>query len=302
MLPYLQDLSAHFGETNIHSTELKGGFSSSKNYLLEVNREKYVLRVFSGTSSTELAAALAAAQQGISPRVFWVARDKGAYLMQYIQDDHLTLKRAKMKETICVIARSFQKIHALDKSGIPHRSLIELTRTKYQELQQKGFASRRSDEIWEALYAFYQRLVPNPREFVVIHGDLTPRNAFFDGEHLIVIDWDEANTENLFYDLSLFAILHDYAEEEEALLLLEYFGKPASLFWEEYEFFKRVNLFKMFVDCILFAQHLAPEITQTNQEKLESWSSYIERFENPKDPLSASFFYDWGQAAIQQLY
>ena len=140
MFPHFSDLSAHFGETSIHSTELKGGFSSSKNYLLEVKGEKYVLRALSGSSSAELTAALAAAKQGVSPQVFWVARDKSAYLMQYIQDEHLTLKRAKMKKTIRAIGHSFQKIHTLDKSGIPHRSLIEVTHTKYQELQQKGFA------------------------------------------------------------------------------------------------------------------------------------------------------------------
>jgi thiamine kinase-like enzyme len=296
----LTALSSFFDGEEIHSTSLKGGFSSAQNYLLEVKGEKYVLRVFNERRDAELTAAIAAAEQGISPAIYWIAGDRTAYLMKYIEHGSFSIRLAKMEKNIGIIARSFQKIHTLNHEGIPHRSLFKQLVEKYENLKNSGFTSPLSDRALDEITKRYQELVPNQRAYVVIHGDSTPRNEFFTGDAVIIIDWDEANLENLFYDLSLFALLHNYTQHEEEIFLTEYFNKPASHFWDEYQLFKKINLVRCFTDSVSFAHHLDPD--KKFIRKPTSWSSCIDRFENPNDPLSPQFFYDLGMAAIDQFF
>lgn len=298
----LAALSTYFGDAEIHSTELKGGFSPAQNYLIVAKGKKYVLRVFNGSSLAELSVAIAAGYRGISPPVFWVAEDKSAYLMKYVEDGHFSIRFSKVEKNIRTIARSFQKIHTLAKEGIPHRSIFEQILEKYQKLKSCKLTTPSSDKALEELTTLYRNLTLNERAFVVIHGDLTPRNEFFDGEKLIIIDWDEVNLENLYYDLSQFSLLHNYSKAEEQILLSEYFGKPFSLFWEEYSLFKKINLFKCLTECVFFAYHLDPEKKFTLRPTAHSWSSCVERFEDPEDPLSSQFFYDWGLAALDYFF
>lgn len=237
---YLARISDQFGEKVSCLGKLKGGFSPSDNYLLQVKEEKYVLRVFNRKSSAELKVAIAAADERISPPVFWIAEDESAYLMKYIEDAAFSLEIAKKPKNIAMIAHSFRKIHGLSQEGIPHRSVYKDLKEKYSKLKSLGLSSEKSEKAMREIEEDYLAKGVGEEDWVVIHGDLTPRNEFFDGTNLIIIDWDEVNLENRFYDLSLFALMHNYTHSEEELLLKEYFKTPIDPRWDEYKLCKKI--------------------------------------------------------------
>ncbi len=78
------------------------------------------------------------------------------------------------------------------------------------------------------LYAKVQAIYPSDETgFVASHNDLKPQNIIYDGNRLMLVDWESAFLNDEYVDLAIVAnfFVEDEAREED--YLGTYFGEPA---------------------------------------------------------------------------
>jgi len=67
---------------------------------------------------------------------------------------------------------------------------------------------------------------PRQRPLVTSHNDMNPSNLVFDGERLLLIDWDMAGPNNPFHDLATVAMFLRMDDATASALIAAYDGTP----------------------------------------------------------------------------
>ena len=137
------------------------------------------------------------------------------------------------------------------------------------------------------------------------HGDLNPCNILFTDQGITLIDWSENGCEDPFYDLSCFALCHNYQAKEEELLLAHYLGKnPDSSQRARYALNKRMDYVYFAIELFSIAHEAADkEGIQLKQDTPPSdWSFYMTSFEQKSNVLSPQFFYDFARCALKNFH
>jgi len=67
----------------------------------------------------------------------------------------------------------------------------------------------------------------SPQPPVFCHNDLLNANFIDDGVSIRIVDWERAGMGDRFFDFGNFAVNHQLTEDDEASLLMAYFGRVA---------------------------------------------------------------------------
>ncbi|MEW6736405.1 MAG: phosphotransferase [Acidobacteriota bacterium] len=211
-------------------TPLSGGITN-QNYLIELNDEKFVLRV--GGKGTELLginrkhehlASRIAAQLGIGAEVIFSDDSINILLTSFISGQLLTSKSAAEPEILRQVAHCLQCYH----NG-PHFpgifSPFETVRNYHKLATSHGvsfpYAVDRALVIMERL----ERALESKYDLRPCHNDLLSANFIDDGVCIRLIDWEYAAMGDPFFDLGNFAVNQELSEESSRQLLEFYFGK-----------------------------------------------------------------------------
>ena len=77
-------------------------------------------------------------------------------------------------------------------------------------------------------YADVQKVYPRQdTDLVASHNDLKPQNMLFDGNHILLVDWESAFLNDRYVDLAIVANFFVKDEAQEEAYLSAYFGEPA---------------------------------------------------------------------------
>lgn len=213
----------------------KGGLTNA-NYLITVDGARYVLRIGGDNGAilgidrnTERAAWAAAASIGVAPEVILYVLPKGHLITRYIDGKEWTVDEFRQPETICRVAHTMKRVHALlaiDGIFSPYRDVekrLEIARARRIALP---------EQLERCLSKLYEieamREAEMAGQVAFCHNDPFPNNFLDDGT-VRLLDWEFAGMGDVFYDLA--SVAHFFTHEQKAYLLECYFGevRPAAL-------------------------------------------------------------------------
>jgi len=216
------------GARDLKTTPLGGGITN-QNFRVDANGESFVLRI--GGADTELlgidrrvehAAHQAAARIGIAPEVVYFIEPEGYLVTRFLTARPIPRAEIGTRENIARVAAALKQIHALPALAAtfsPFRTIEDYAATAqtYGVAMPANFAwlKGRLREM-EAAFA-RESFIPR-----LCHNDLLNEN-FLDDGNIRIIDWEYAGMGDVAFDLANFAAHHQLDEEQERILLEEYY-------------------------------------------------------------------------------
>ena len=198
---------------------LTDGMSPSLVYRLEVRGRPYALRIHlraSGPAPTRHFAYMQqAAEVGIAPRVHYANEADKIVITEFVD------RKPFPADMIAVLAPVLHRLHALPPF---HASVDQFTVIEKFVAQFDAFDV---GDLFD-LYAEVAAVFPRDSDRVAAHHDLKPENLAFDGERLLLLDWEAAFLDDRNFDLVIPAnfFVRDEAALERYLAL--YYGAPAT--------------------------------------------------------------------------
>jgi thiamine kinase-like enzyme len=230
--PILQRVPQFASARELAVSELSGGITN-KNYRVVADGEAYVLRVggnetlFLGIDrKVEYGCTLAASRVGVAPEPVAFLEPEGYLVTRFISGPGIPADQIGAEANIRRVVASLKRYHALDHfpgSFSPFRvaEAYEKTARSFDvNLPEKmDWYLEKAHEIERAMYR--APFAPRP-----CHNDLLNANFIDDGTRIRILDWEYAGMGDLFFDLGNFAVQHEFTDEQDTVLLREYFGQP----------------------------------------------------------------------------
>jgi thiamine kinase-like enzyme len=225
-VPILSDADA------LTISPLAGGHTN-ENFRIDAAGRSYVLRVAGEGSALlgidrprEAYNQRAAAAAGVSPDVVGFIEPEGYLVSRFVNGQKISPEQMRTPEKIRAVARALHQIHdgtAFAGTFSPFRTFDEYTSLAREKgaLLPKNFAfvEKFKRDCERALY-YDSPLVPRP-----IHADLLNENFLEDEGRVWILDWEYSGMGDIFFDLANFADHHQFEDNQEGILLEEYFGQ-----------------------------------------------------------------------------
>ena len=213
------------------SFEVLGGGITNHNLKVEVDGERFVLRVAGKDTgllgidrTVELAATQAAAALGIGPEVVEFVEPEGWLVTRFVEGEIPALERMREPAMLERVARVLRAFHDGDRDPgvlrlVPRRRELPCRR----RVDRGGSVPDAYD--WAHEVAARIEATRSTDAAVPCHNDLLNANFLDDGERLRIVDWEYAGMGDRFFDLANFAINHELDTSQSELLLAAYFGE-----------------------------------------------------------------------------
>jgi len=252
--------------------------------------------------SREVYAMKEAAAAGTAPTIFFVSLDGCAILMDYISGGTLTMEHGKTPKITLKIADLMRKVHALQKNPFYAPSFATQMEEFYTQYSQKDS----NQVIWEEAISIIKKSALELQNLnapvVNTHGDLNPRNILITNQDIYFIDWADGMYTDPFQDLAFFSIMIDYDSQEEKYFMQCYLKHvPTTAEIKRFRIAKRMNFARLVLSSQGIGNQLSVEQNNKNYvpEILKEWSYYAKMFANDTASLSAQFFWEQAQVALE---
>lgn len=221
-------------KSRVEPVALKGGITNV-NFLVEDGGRKYVARigddmpVHQVMRFNELAAAQAAADAGISPRV--VYHEPGALVLDYIDSKTLSAADIRNPANLARIVPLLRKCHRELPKFLRGPALMFWV---FHVVRDYGWTLKAGKSRHLGLLPSLLEAAENLEgavgaiDIVFGHNDLLPANFLDDGERLWLIDWDYAGFNSPLFDLGGLASNSELPAEQESWLIETYFERAAT--------------------------------------------------------------------------
>jgi thiamine kinase-like enzyme len=224
------------GGRNLTLSPLSGGITN-RNFLVIVEGapDRYVVRMAGNDThllgisrEVEHAATVAAAGVGVGPEVTAFLRAQGYLVTRFIEGTPVDDVAVHQPATIARVADSLRRIH----NGPPIPGLFIPLRIveAYRALAvARGVTIPAEFGLAQALGRRIElAFLANPIDLHPCHNDLLNANFIDDGQRIRIVDWEYAGMGDPFFDLGNFAANHELTDDEDAVLLATYDGRPAA--------------------------------------------------------------------------
>ena len=211
---------------------LEGGITN-RNFRVAVDGESFVVRVPAESGSllgidrrVERDASRLAAAAGVGPDVIAFVEPEGVLVTRFIEGKPVRDHAIHDPVMLGRIALSLRRIHQAGSIAArfsPFRVVEAYALTTARHGGRLPAAHERAHEI---AVAIERALSPQPA--VLCHNDLLNANFIDDGVSIRIVDWEYAGMGDRFFDFGNFAVNHQLTEDDEASLLMAYFGRVAS--------------------------------------------------------------------------
>ncbi|MDB4875303.1 MAG: hypothetical protein JWM41_1749 [Gemmatimonadetes bacterium] len=214
-------------------TKIAAGLSGAGVYRVEADGEVFVLKI---TAEDELLATWRrkrdiqqfAAAAGLAPRVVHVDESRRAVLSAFVADQSFMAQYgnpATHGAALTLLGRTIRRAHDLplpldtDRAD-PREHLTRVWSGPGSTIPRPSFAA---DAVARALA---EEVPACDRALVLSHNDVNPSNLVYDGEHLLLLDWDTAGANHPWYDLAAISVFLRMDEGTCQRLLSAYEGSP----------------------------------------------------------------------------
>jgi len=211
---------------------LTGGITN-RNYRVAVDHEVFVVRVPAESGSllgidrrVEREASRLAAAAGVGPDVIAFVEPEGVLVTRFIEGQPVRDHTIHDPVMLGRIAQSLRRIHqagSIASAFSPFRVVEAYALTTLRHGGRLPVAHERAQAV---AVAIERALSPQPP--VLCHNDLLNANFIDDGVSIRIVDWEYAGMGDRFFDFGNFAVNHQLTEDDEASLLMAYFGRVAA--------------------------------------------------------------------------
>ena len=226
----LEDAVARVWPGRDARAEVLGGGITNHNLKVEVDGERYVLRVAGKDTgllgidrSVELAATKAAAAVGIGPEVVAFVEPEGWLVTRFVEGASPPIERMREPEMLARVASALRAFHGGPSIPGTFDSFRVVEAYRATALERGGDVP--PDFDWAHEVAGRIEAKRSADEHVPCHNDLLNANFLDDGERLCIVDWEYAGMGDRFFDLANFSINHELDDAASAALLAGYFGE-----------------------------------------------------------------------------
>jgi thiamine kinase-like enzyme len=206
-----------------------GGGITNRNFLVEVDGERFVLRIGGKDTAllgidrrVEYEASRVAAALGVGPEVVDFAEPEGFLVTRYIEGRPVAAEEIRRPETLRSVARTLRHVH--DGPQIPGR----FDAFRVVEAYSSTAASRgvRVPNAYGDALALAHAIehARGAQPLRPCHNDLLNANLIDDGERIRIVDWEYAGMGDVFFDLANLSVNHELGEAENRTLLEAYAG------------------------------------------------------------------------------
>lgn len=191
-------------------TRIAAGLSGAGVYRVDAGGQAFVLKISSDDGAEwrgKIQIQQLAADAGVAPRVVHVDEARRAVVSAFVVDQSFPALFATPQTREAALAKLGQmlrRVHELPiPAGIDANDPLELFTKIWSGLA--SFATPAF--VGDAVRRMLDEVVPpRDRALVLSHNDVNPSNLVFDGERLLLLDWDMARPNDPFYDLAAISV------------------------------------------------------------------------------------------------
>jgi len=229
-------------------TRIAAGFSNAGVHRVEADGRAYVLKVASeDTPLVDWRRAQsilrAAADAGLAPRVVHVDESRRAVVSEFVADLSFPSRYrdpGTHDQALALLGATLRQVHALPISADmapsqPRRLLGTIWSSRPATLTLRGFVPGAVER------ALTEELPPAERELVLSHNDPNPTNLVFDGERILLLDWDAAAPNTPFYDLAVVSLFLRMDETTCRRLIAAHDSAPLSSLPQTFLYCRRLT-------------------------------------------------------------
>lgn len=190
--------------------------SHDATYVLKVATDAHPFDVWRGKVDAQRAAAAAA----VAPRIIHVDEARRAVVSEHIVDRGfvpLVMTPATRDAAIAQIGRTLRRLHdaplPATLTGMDPRAGLTMIESWLTGFAVPAFASEMIAKM------LGETQPPAERAAVLSHNDVNPSNLAFDGERLLLLDWDASGPNDPLYDLATVAMFLRFDDAACAALI-----------------------------------------------------------------------------------
>jgi aminoglycoside phosphotransferase (APT) family kinase protein len=215
-----------------------------------------------------------AASAGLAPRVIHVDEARRAVLSAFVADRSFPAFYAdpRTREAALVqLGRTVRRVHELPvPPDAESKDPRELLATIWSRL---GANFALPTFVGDAVQRRLTEEAPaRERAQVLSHNDVNPTNLVYDGEKLLLLDWETAAPNDPFYDLAAISVFLRMDEQTCQSLLAAYDGEPVSKLPGRFAYNRRLVAVLCGATFLHMARH-SGHTGATGQETLDSTPS-----------------------------
>jgi thiamine kinase-like enzyme len=228
-------LPAHLRGPSTTITEIAAGLSGAGVYRVEAAGQAFALKI-SGDDKPlagwrrKLQILQLAADAGLAPRVVHVDEERRAIVSAFVANQSFPAFYGDPRTREAALEQLGRTVRRLHKLPLPPETDVsdplEFLSTIWSKI---GTTFSLPDFVGDTVRGLLTETAPaRARALVLSHNDVNPTNLVYDGENLMLLDWETAAANDPFYDLAAISVFFRMDEGTCQRLLAAYDGETVS--------------------------------------------------------------------------
>lgn len=214
-------------------TRIAAGLSGAGVYRVESAGRTFVLKVSGADESIDnwrrrIHLQQLAAEAGVTPRVVHTDEEQRAVVTAFVIDQSFPALYGDPRTRASALAqlgRTIRRLHEIVPStevtvSNPLEFLAQLWAGPLASLPLPSFVGETVREM------LAEEAPARERDLVLSHNDVNPTNIAYDGESILLLDWDTVGLNDHFYDLAVPSVFFRMDDDACRALLSAYEGEP----------------------------------------------------------------------------
>jgi aminoglycoside phosphotransferase (APT) family kinase protein len=228
-------------------TTIAGGLSGAGVHRVDANGRTFVLKISKSDESIDAWRArreilLLAADAGVAPRVIYTDEARRAVLSVFVAGKPFRaayFDPQTRQVAVSDLGRTLRCVHDLPvPARTDSRDPREILATTWSGLSETpGIPGFVGDAVRRVLDETPPR---GARDAGLSHNDVNPGNLIYDGDRLLLVDWDAAGSNDPYYDLAAIAVFHRMDDETCRRLLSAHDGEPVDEIPARFAYMRRL--------------------------------------------------------------
>ena len=246
-------------------TRVSAGLSGAAVYRVDAAGAQYILKISSDADwRRKVTIHEHAAAAGVAPPLVHVDEMRRAIVMPLVVDRSfpmLLMTPATRDAAIALLGQTLRRVHDLPLPDLPPADPLGLLKSLALP-RMPAFAAN-------AVAAILAETPPPPdRALVLSHNDVNPSNLVYDGERLLLLDWNTAAPNDPLFDLATVALFLRMDDATSLRLLAAHDGDAPAALPPRFRYLRRL----VGVLCGAMFLHLAGHGSETAEpERLEAF-------------------------------